>query len=221
MRGIFAACLLAIGAASGSALLGSFAERSPQELLSSDDPDDRLDGAARLARSGRDGWPDDHRRAFLGAIAPLAVSSSADHCLPPSVTIAQAVLESGWGTSRRARDENNLFGMKARAMQGGAQVRTWEVVNGERVQVVASFRTYGSWAESLADHDERLATDALYAKARAVRHDREAYVDALASVYATDPAYAARLAALIEEYDLDAFDRAALEAARRRGRCAG
>jgi lysozyme len=196
-------------------------EPLPVEQLASEDPVERRIGAARLADEGAPGWPTDERRAFLDAITPLAVSSGADHCLPPSVTIAQAVLESGWGTSDKARELHNLFGMKARAGTHGVPSPTWEVVGGKTVEVVAPFRRYGSWSESLDDHDARIATDALYSPARAVRHDRDAFVDALAPIYATDPAYARRLDTLIDDFDLDTFDGAALEAARRRGRCAG
>jgi flagellum-specific peptidoglycan hydrolase FlgJ len=196
-------------------------EQAPLELLASPDPVERRKGAARLTEGGVSGWPDGERRAFLDAIAPLAVSSAAEHCLPASVTIAQAVQESGWGTSEKALELHNLFGMKAREPAEGVPSPTWEVVDGRTTEVVAPFRLYGSWLDSVAEHDARIATDALYAPARAVRHDREAFVGALAPIYATDPMYAERLGALIDTYDLDAFDRVALEAARLRGRCAG
>lgn len=198
----------------------SDAERPPIELLASSDPVERRHGAARLAEEGAPGWPDDERRDFLDAVAPLAVASAAEHCLPASVTIAQAVHESGWGASGNAVELHNLFGLKARDAADGVPRRTWEVVGGRSVATMATFRSYGSWLESVADHDRRLATDPLYAKARAVRRDRRAFVRALAPVYATDPTYPRRLEALIASYDLDAFDSVALEAAVRSGRCA-
>jgi flagellum-specific peptidoglycan hydrolase FlgJ len=194
-------------------------DRAPIELLASADPVERRQGAALLAEDGAPAWPSDERRAFLDAITPLAVSSAAEHCLPASVTIAQAVHESGWGTSDKARDLHNLFGMKARDPAEGVASPTWEVVDGQVIAIVAPFRSYGSWQESVADHDDRLANDPMYAAARAVRRDRDAFVGAMAPIYATDPTYARRLEALIEDYDLDAFDGPALEAALRSGRC--
>jgi len=230
-RGVIPASVLAVAAALSSGGLGGLAAglrapdpalvaRRPIELLASADPVERRTGAARLAREGAPGWPDDERRGFLDAITPLAVSSAAEHCLPASVTIAQAVQESGWGTSHKALALHNLFGMKARDPGDGVRSSTREVVNGETVEIVALFRTYGSWLESVADHDKHLATDPRYAAARAVRRDRRAFVGALAPIYATDPLYGRRLDRLIDAYELDAFDGAALEAARRSGRCA-
>jgi flagellum-specific peptidoglycan hydrolase FlgJ len=192
--------------------------RDPVSLLASDDASLRLKGAEMLVARGTDTWPDDRRELFLLAVAPLAVSSAAEHCLPPSVTIAQAILESGWGTSQKARELRNLFGRKAEEGEG-VRSTTWEVVNGRTVDTVAHFRSYDTWAESLADHDAHLASDPLYARARASRHDADAFARALAPIYATDPGYAKRLGSLIDTYDLDAFDAPARAAAEERGAC--
>ena len=144
------------------------------------------------------GWPDDHRGAFLRAVAPDALRSARLHGGFPSLVMAQAVLESGWGRSRLARRHHNLFGIKG----AGVELPTRE---GADLLTRASFRVYGDWGASSDDHGRLLATDARYANVRAASDWREALA-ALAPVYATDPAYAARIAGLIERYGLDRWD---------------
>jgi flagellar protein FlgJ len=222
-RGLVPATVVAVGALTAlsvsAARDGAFEHgRDPVDLLASADPAVRLRGAERLVAEGTEAWPDDRREVFLLAVAPMAVSSGAEHCLPPSVTIAQAILESGWGSSDKAKKLRNLFGKKARGDEGVAS-KTWEVVDGVQVGTVARFESYDSWAHSLADHDAHLATDPLYARAREQRDDAGAFVRALAPTYASDPAYASRIVEIIDMYDLDAFDGPAREAAESRGRC--
>lgn len=164
-------------------------------------------------------WPDDHRRPFLAAVAPVALRSSAEQCLPASVTVAQAALESGWGRSDKALGLNNLFGIKAAEGEAGEVAPTWEVVRGQRVDVSAKFRAFASWGESVVEHDRRLVEHPAYAAARAHRQDWRAFVDALAPVYATDPAYAERVRSIVQQYGLEALDAPALKRARSQGRC--
>lgn len=164
-------------------------------------------------------WPDDHRRPFLHALAPLAMRSGAEHCIPPSVTVAQGVLESGWGRSTHAVEHNNLFGMKAHRGEASATAATWEYVGGRRVRRNARFRTFSSWLEAVRQHDKRLAQHPAYEDARTVRTSAPAFVEALAPVYATDPAYETRLLGLIERYGLEALDPPTLERAEAREGC--
>lgn len=164
-------------------------------------------------------WPDDHRRPFLRAVAPVAMRSGAEHCVPPSVTVAQAVLESGWGRSDNATEHNNLFGIKAAPKEVGVRTRTWEVVGGERRNTTARFRIFESWSDAVRQHDRRLAEHPAYEAARAVRSDWKPFVEALAPVYATDPNYATRLRKLVRTYKLDALDGPALARAEAKGHC--
>ena len=51
---------------------------------------------------------------FLNKLAPMAVRDwNNTHIVLPSITIAQGIHESGWGTSDLAVKANNLFGIKA------------------------------------------------------------------------------------------------------------
>lgn len=77
------------------------------------------------------------------------------HGLLPSVSAAQAILESGWGQSALAQYPNhNLFGIKASEDWTGKVVRlpTQEFCQGKMGIEVATFRKYDSWAASIVDH---------------------------------------------------------------------
>ena len=50
---------------------------------------------------------------FIALIRPAAQASAKKTGVPASFTVAQAALESGWGTSSLARDGKSLFGVKA------------------------------------------------------------------------------------------------------------
>ena len=60
---------------------------------------------------------------FISKIAKLAVIEMMERGLPASVIIAQAILESGYGTTDLAKYARNLFGMKC-ILSGN----TWETV---------------------------------------------------------------------------------------------
>ncbi|MFG2040822.1 glucosaminidase domain-containing protein [Dactylosporangium sp. NPDC048998] len=49
---------------------------------------------------------------FLAASIPAAQQSQRDTRVPTSVTLAQAILESGWGRSSLSANDRNFFGMK-------------------------------------------------------------------------------------------------------------
>ena len=59
---------------------------------------------------------------FIGRIAPLAVEDMKKTGVLASLTIAQAILESGWGESTLAKNYNNLFGIKADSSWKGESV---------------------------------------------------------------------------------------------------
>jgi flagellum-specific peptidoglycan hydrolase FlgJ len=163
----------------------------------------RTEAAQLLVDDWSQDWPADYRGEFLASVAPAALVSARTHHLPVSVTLAQAVLESGWGRSKLATEHGNLFGIKADPGQGGVKLRTTEGVNR---RTTASFRTYDDWTDSIADHDRLLSQSPLYRQAQKKWTHWPAFVKAMAPRYATDPHYAYRLAQIIERYDLDNYD---------------
>ena len=75
----------------------------------------------------------------------------------PSVTIAQAILESNWGKSSLAREACNLFGIKASKDWTGPIYKKQtkeQKPTGEVYTITADFRKYGSYLESIKDHDK-------------------------------------------------------------------
>ena len=92
------------------------------------------------------------QKDFIEKIAPLAQREMKKSDILASITIAQAILESGWGLSGLTRKSNNLFGIKG----SGISSATFEVVGGKRIDIVGSFRTYSDWEESVSDHTRLL-----------------------------------------------------------------
>ena len=84
---------------------------------------------------------------FLSKIKDGCLASW-EHGILPSVSAAQAILESGWGESLLAQYPNhNLFGIKASSDWKGKRVDlpTQEYIDGKFVTVEATFRKYDSW----------------------------------------------------------------------------
>ena len=160
----------------------------------------------RLVQEKTQGWPEGYRRDFLGELSGQAIHSGVENRLPPSVTLAQAVLESGWGRSGLATQHKNLFGLKSGAHSDGVILSSWEGGGATRTRHKSRFRAYDDWSESLAHHNLLISTDRRYQEARAAWMNWEAFIDELAPVYATDPEYVTRVSQIVERYDLDAWD---------------
>ena len=118
--------------------------------------------------------------------------------------IAQAAHESGWGR-REIRNadgspSNNLFGIKAGPSWKGAvaEVTTTEYIDGQPRKVTAKFRAYASAAESFADYARLMKTSPRYTGVLANASSAEGFAQGLQKAgYATDPAYAEKLARTI------------------------
>ncbi|MBZ6010899.1 LysM peptidoglycan-binding domain-containing protein [Leuconostoc gelidum] len=129
----------------------------------------------------------------------------------PSITVAQAILESGWGQSiLTSAPYYNLFGIKQGTGWQGAIVnmKTSEYVNGKWVTISAPFRAYSSQMASFQDHTKFLLTNSRYAGNGVI--NAKNYVNMAnglqAAGYATDPTYASRLINLVERYKLQSLD---------------
>lgn len=142
---------------------------------------------------------------FIDRIAPDAKTCAAKTGIPASFTVAQAALESGWGVHTPG---NNLFGVKTTPDWKGASTSqtTHEVVDGKTITIVAKFRAYDSWLDSINDHARFLLTNKRYQSAfsctTGVLFARAVQICG----YATDPQYAAKVCALIKAHGLDALD---------------
>jgi flagellum-specific peptidoglycan hydrolase FlgJ len=154
------------------------------------------------------------QQAFISQIAPGAITSQRRYGIPASVTIAQAIDESGWGQSQLATRDHNLFGIKGTGPAGTDPLPTQEYSLGQSVTSTALFRVYRNTAESINDHGKHLATSEYYKHTMALRKDPNAFAAALTGVYATDPQYGMKLIGLMRRYNLYRFDAAAPAPAR-------
>lgn len=143
---------------------------------------------------------------FIDSIAAGAIEGQKKYGVPASVTIAQAILESGWGKSSLSTKAHNLFGIKGSGDAGSVTLPTQEFEHGKYVTVNAAFRAYSSNAASLEDHARLLATSGYYKNAMSHRADPNAFANALTGVYATAPNYGQSLVSIMKQYDLYRFD---------------
>lgn len=89
---------------------------------------------------------------FLNSIKQYSIDSWSKYHLLPSVTAAQAAIESQWGTSRLTTCANNLFGIKGSYNGQYVIMPTQEYVKGQYVTQNDQFRKYPDWKTSFEDH---------------------------------------------------------------------
>jgi flagellar protein FlgJ len=143
---------------------------------------------------------------FIQALIPHAQNASETTGIPASFMMAQAALETGWGKrdirGADGQPSHNLFGIKAGSNWNGktVDITTTEYVNGQPVKMVDRFRAYDSYAESFADYARLLQSNPRYQQVLAQGQDAAGFAGGLQRAgYATDPAYAQKLMALIRQ----------------------
>lgn len=160
----------------------------------------------------------------IAKVGPLFTADQKSSGILASVSLAQFILESGYGKSELAQNANNVFGMK-KSLSGntwggsawdGTSIytkKTQEYENGAYVTVTADFRKYPSVEKSIADHSaylmgakngNKLRYDGLkgctdYKKAAQIIKD---------GGYATSPTYVENLCSIIEKWKLTKYDAA-------------
>lgn len=149
---------------------------------------------------------------FIAIIGEQARQLAQDNDLYASVMIAQAILESGSGNSKLAQAPNfNLFGIKGFYEGDSVVMRTTEYdSHGEPYTLLARFRAYDGYADSLADYADLLANglNGFYSGAWKSNAETPAEAcDFLEGRYATSPTYSEKLQDLIATYDLERFDK--------------
>jgi len=148
---------------------------------------------------------------FISTIAPAAQQMQANYGVHASISIAQAILESDWGESELSAVYNNLYGMKGDNPGNTVLLSTSEYYNGEWITIQAKFRVYDSWAESIQDHALLFVNGTTwnpnqYAAVLQASTYQEAAQALQDCGYATDPDYAEKLIAVIEQYALYEYD---------------
>ncbi len=149
--------------------------------------------------------------ARLKAVVPAAQASYRQWGVPASVTLAQWIFESSWGTSELATDCLNCFGVKCLGTTNPnlyMEFPTAEYVAGRRTMVKALFAKYPSLEASFAAHASLLANSARYRPAMAVQSKPEAFAVALQRCgYSTNPTYAHDLIEAMHAYNLEQYDK--------------
>lgn len=154
--------------------------------------------------AGEAAWPPASPEQFVQAVLPYAKAAARKIGVAPAVLIAQAALESGWGqhvpAGPNGASSNNLLGIKTGGGWSGAKVSvpTLEYRDGVARRSQASFRAYPSIAACFANYAQLITGHPRYQQAVAQGGDPAAYLDGLQKAgYATDPAYAAKVKAVL------------------------
>ena len=151
---------------------------------------------------------------FLRNIIPAAQNVARGKDIYTSVMIAQAALESGWGTSALSKAPNhNLFGVKGSYNGQSVNMQTLEDSGGQNYySIQANFRKYPSYQESLEDYVDKIVNGISGAPlfySGAWKSKTNSYQDATAYLtgrYATDTAYGSKLNRIIEQFGLTKYD---------------
>jgi len=156
-----------------------------------------------LAGAGQPQSDPDYRAQYILKYKDAAIEQMQSSGIPASITLAQACLESGFGTSTLAVKGNNHFGIKCHDYTG-RKMYIDDDAPGE------CFRVYNNAEESFRDHSDFLRYRARYAFLFDLDpSDYKGWAYGLkAAGYATDPKYPERLIDLIERYGLQQYDSA-------------
>lgn len=151
-----------------------------------------LDSARPEAEPSRFDTPE----SFVNSMKPYAERAAKALGVEPSLLLAQAALETGWGQKvvQNARgSSNNLFNIKAdRSWQGDkVTTQTLEFHDNTPVKETAAFRSYSSYQDSFNDYVRFLNDNPRYETALQQGGGSESFIRGIHSAgYATDPNYA-------------------------------
>ena len=145
---------------------------------------------------------EDRINFYIKKFAPAAVKNMRFYKIPASITLAQGVLESGYGEGTLAKKANNHFGIKCHKGWKGRSIRHDDDEENE------CFRSYKNPLKSYRDHSLFLVDrDRYNGLFELKRKDYKGWAFGLkAAGYATDPRYAEKLISLIERFNLTRFD---------------
>ncbi|MDD1965666.1 flagellar assembly peptidoglycan hydrolase FlgJ [Pseudomonas putida] len=143
---------------------------------------------------------------FVATMLPLAKDAAARIGVDPTVLVAQAALETGWGKSIMRQSDgsssHNLFGIKAQGGWQGPEARaiTSEFRDGKMVKETADFRSYDSYADSFHDLVSFLQNNNRYQATLKSADNPEQFVKELQKAgYATDPGYASKISQIAKQ----------------------
>jgi flagellum-specific peptidoglycan hydrolase FlgJ len=140
--------------------------------------------------------------AYIEKYKAIAKDNMVKTGIPASITLGQAILESGAGTGPLSMQANNHFGIKCHKEWTGPSIRYTDDEENE------CFRKYDEPSGSFRDHSYFLTSRPRYASLfQLKKNDYAAWARGLkAAGYATDPKYPDKLIGLIERYQLGKYD---------------
>lgn len=159
---------------------------------------------------------------FIEKIGEIAKADMIANGILASVTMAQAILESGYGTTDLATKASNYFGMKC-ILSGNTWASAWDGVSkytkktaeqktdGTVYYVTADFRKYPDMDTSVRDHSLYLlgAKNGSKARYEGLKGEKD-YKTAIQIIkdggYATDINYVSKVCNIIERYNLTQYD---------------
>ncbi|MEY8498734.1 glucosaminidase domain-containing protein [Enterococcus avium] len=153
--------------------------------------------------------------SFIAKLGESARKIGQEKDLFASVMIAQAVLESGSGSSSLSKAPNyNLFGIKGTHNGKSVSMATQEDLgNGTMYTTQSGFRVYENYEDCFNDYatllTEGISGDSNFYSG-ALKSNAKTYQEAtkfLTGRYATDTRYNQKLNGLIETYDLTQYDK--------------
>jgi len=137
---------------------------------------------------------------YISKYSQMAMQQEKKYNIPASIKLAQAILESGGGTSFLATTANNHFGIKCQEWNGARAYKDAEIPN-------ECFRKYSSVADSYEDHSLFLKRSRYERLFTLKKDDYKAWAKGLQDCgYATDKGYANKLINIIERYQLYKYD---------------
>jgi flagellum-specific peptidoglycan hydrolase FlgJ len=162
-------------------------------------------------------------KELITKIGPLFTADQKKSGVLASVSMAQFILESGWGKSGLTQKANNCFGMK-KSLSGNTWPNSaWdgksvvsmqtgeETEDGKEYTITAEFRKYACIEDSIADHSAYLTGakdgDKLrYEGLKGCKKYKQAAQIIKAGGYATSTSYVKALCDIIKEYKLTDYE---------------
>ena len=164
-------------------------------------------------------------REVIEKVGPLFTADQSRTGVLASVSMAQFLLESGYGKSELAQKANNCFGMKKNLSGNTWSGSAWDRsstytkqtkeqnANGSYITITAEFRKYACVEDSITDHSAYLlgaknGSALRYAGLKGCTDYKKAAQIIKDGGYATSLTYVQNLCSVIEKWNLTRFDAA-------------
>lgn len=158
----------------------------------------------------------------IAKVSALFTADQKQSGILASVSLAQFILESGYGQSELAQNANNCFGMKC-SLSGNTwggtvwdgsfiyQKQTQEWDGSKYITITANFRKYPCLEKSIADHSAYLngaknGSVLRYAGLKGCKDYKKAFQIIKDGGYATAPDYVDKLCKIVDKWNLTQYD---------------